>query len=290
MARYLDPKNDLTFKRIFGEHPDLVINFLNEMMPFPPDRLIDQVEYLLAEQVPDIPGRKNSIVDVKCKDKSGRVFIIEMQMLWTDDFTNRMVFNAGKAYVKQLEKGESYHLLHPVYTLALLNENFDDKTKEFYHHYQIVNRDNPQEVIEGLEFILVELQKFQSEKWNDRKVASLWMRFLREVGEGLLELPEELANNEQIRKAAELCEEGAFTPEELAVYEGFWDAVSVEKTIREGSLAKGRAEGRVEGEAIGLEKVVINSHRAGHSIEAISIITGLTAEQIIEILKRHNLV
>ena len=98
MARYLDPKNDLTFKRIFGGHPDLVLNFLNALMPFAPDKLINEVEYLPAEQVPDVPGKKNSIVDVKCKDKSGRVFIIEMQMLWTDDFTNRLVFNASKAY------------------------------------------------------------------------------------------------------------------------------------------------------------------------------------------------
>ena len=33
MARYLDPKNDLTFKRIFGEHPELLIKFLHAVMP-----------------------------------------------------------------------------------------------------------------------------------------------------------------------------------------------------------------------------------------------------------------
>ena len=26
--RYLDPKADLTFKRVFGEHPDLVMSLL----------------------------------------------------------------------------------------------------------------------------------------------------------------------------------------------------------------------------------------------------------------------
>ncbi|MDR3188055.1 MAG: Rpn family recombination-promoting nuclease/putative transposase, partial [Prevotellaceae bacterium] len=38
MARYLDPKNDLTFKRIFGEHPDLLISFLNALMPLAPEQ------------------------------------------------------------------------------------------------------------------------------------------------------------------------------------------------------------------------------------------------------------
>jgi len=249
MPRYLDPKNDLTFKRIFGEHPDLLIGFLNAVMPFSPDRLIKEVEYLPPEQVPENPGKKNSIVDVKCKDKSGRMFIIEMQMLWTDDFTNRIVFNASKAYVRQLDKGTGYHLLQPVYTLAILNENFDHKTELFYHHYSIVNRENTEEVIEGLEFVLVELIKFKSEKWSERRIAALWLQFLKEVDEKTTTLPKELAENDQIRKAAELCEEAAFTPEELAAYEAYWDLIRTEKTIREGSLAKGKAEGLAEGEA-----------------------------------------
>jgi predicted transposase/invertase (TIGR01784 family) len=173
-----------------------------------------------------------------------------MQMLWTDDFKNRIVFNAGKAYVRQLNKREGYHLLQPVYTLSILNENFDHKTEQFYHHYRIINRENTEEVIEGLEFVLVELSKFQSEKWSERRLASLWLQFLKEVGENMTALPEELVEDEQIRRALELCEEGAFTPEELAAYEAYWDMIRNEKTIREGSLARGRAEG----EAIGLEK------------------------------------
>ena len=91
--------------------------------------------------------------------------------------------------------------------------------------------------------------------------------------------------NEQIRKAAELCEEGGFSSEELAVYEAYWDWVRTEKTIREGSLARGEAIGRTAEK----ENVVINSHKAGLPVETISSIIGLTTEQIIEILKRHGL-
>ena len=32
--RYLDPKADLTFKKVFGEHPDLVVSLLNALLPF----------------------------------------------------------------------------------------------------------------------------------------------------------------------------------------------------------------------------------------------------------------
>jgi predicted transposase/invertase (TIGR01784 family) len=314
MARYLDPRNDLIFKRIFADHPGLLIHFLNAIMPFEPERHIVTIEYLPAELVPENPGKKFSIVDVRCKDNFGRQFIVEMQMFWNEEFFTRIVFNAGKAYVRQLDRGDEYYLLQPVYTLALLDENFDRKTDRFYHHYQIVNRENTDEVIPGLEFILVELtEKFRPETMNDRKLMVLWLRFLTEVNEKLHELPPEMQENEHIRKAAELCEIGAFTPAELDAYDKYWDYVRVEKAIREGARreglsqgraegraqgrAEGRAEGRIEGRAEGRiegraevqEKTVINGHRKGWSIADIADITGLMYEQVVDILKNHGL-
>ncbi|MDR2087491.1 MAG: Rpn family recombination-promoting nuclease/putative transposase, partial [Dysgonamonadaceae bacterium] len=60
MARYLDPKNDLPFKRIFGEHPDLLKSFLNALMPLEENQQIESLEYLPTEQVPENPAKKNS--------------------------------------------------------------------------------------------------------------------------------------------------------------------------------------------------------------------------------------
>ena len=31
--KYLDPKADLTFKKIFGKHPDLLMSLLNALLP-----------------------------------------------------------------------------------------------------------------------------------------------------------------------------------------------------------------------------------------------------------------
>ena len=76
MKKYLDPKADLTFKKVFGEHKDLVISFLNALLPFEnPEEEIKSVEYLNPELVPMNPLRKDSIVDVRCKDGLGRQFI-----------------------------------------------------------------------------------------------------------------------------------------------------------------------------------------------------------------------
>jgi predicted transposase/invertase (TIGR01784 family) len=295
MARYLDPKADLTFKRIFADHPALLISFLNAVMPFEPDRHIVDLQYLPAEMVPDNPGKKDSIVDVRCIDNYKRQFIVEIQTDWFQDFMNRIVFNAGKAYIKQLDAGKNYQLLQPVYTLAILSSNFDHLTTSFYHHFQIINRANSNEIIPGLEFILVELtEKFRPETVADRKLMVLWLRFLKEVNVNMRSLPAEMAENEYIRQAAELCEVGAFTPEELAGYDRFWDMVSIEKT----KLCEAREEGRAEGHATGVEEsevigekkkaitVARKAIRKGLSVQDASELSGLSEEEVNDLMNR----
>jgi hypothetical protein len=61
--RYLDPKNDLTFRKVFGEHPRLLKSFLNAMLPLSVP--VRDLEYLPAELVPEVPLLKFSIVDVR---------------------------------------------------------------------------------------------------------------------------------------------------------------------------------------------------------------------------------
>ncbi|MDR2694655.1 MAG: Rpn family recombination-promoting nuclease/putative transposase [Chitinispirillales bacterium] len=43
MPRYLDPKNDLMFKTVFGEHKNLCISLLNSLLKFEGDRRIESV-------------------------------------------------------------------------------------------------------------------------------------------------------------------------------------------------------------------------------------------------------
>ena len=120
MSRYLDPKADVVFKKIFGEHPKLLISFLNALLPLPSSSPIVSLTYLQNEQVPVIPEFKRTIADVKCTDAQGRVFIVEMQMNWTDHFKQRLLFGTSQAFVKQLEKGEEYKFLQPVYGLGIV--------------------------------------------------------------------------------------------------------------------------------------------------------------------------
>jgi hypothetical protein len=61
MGRCLYPKKDLLFKRVFGEHAELLKSFLNAPMPFDKEQYIENPEYLPAELVSDSPAKRNSI-------------------------------------------------------------------------------------------------------------------------------------------------------------------------------------------------------------------------------------
>ena len=137
--RYLNPKADLTFKKVFGEHPDLVISLLNALLPLKEGEEIESVEYLPSEMVPETPLRKYSIVDVRCRDNRGRQFIVEMQMVWSREFMQRVMFNSAKAYVRQMDSGEDYKLLEPVYSLNIVNDVFEKDVDDYYHYYRMVH-------------------------------------------------------------------------------------------------------------------------------------------------------
>ena len=283
--RYLDPKADLTFKRVFGEHPDLVISLLNALLPFKTkEEEVLSVEYLTPEMVPDNPLRKNSIVDVRCRDLRGRQFIVEMQMVWSPEFMQRVMFNSAKAYVRQLDKKEDYSLLEPVYSLNLVNDVFLSDIKEYYHYYRMVHEKHTEKVIDGLHLVFVELPKFTPHTMNERWMQVLWLRYLTEIDGYMETVPQELLDNPEINKAMEVVEESAYTPEQLLGYDKFWDVIRTETTLYNSGVRQGRAEGREEGRAEGRAETVLAIARKmkskGSSVADIQELTGISVEEI----------
>jgi len=234
--KYLDPKNDLTFRKIFADHPHLLMSFLNSILPLEEGQKIESIEYLQPEIIPELSGFKRSIVDVHCTDNRQRYFIVEMQMYWTSAFMKRMLFNTGKAYVRQLKHGGKYRDLKPVYGLSLVDATIH-KSKElekiYYHHYKMVHTINSSEKIDGLELIFVELPKFKASNFTDKKIQTLWLRFLTEIDEDTSEVPDDLMNDELIKEAVECVQREAFTEDELRYYDQYWDVVRTDKAAIE---------------------------------------------------------
>ncbi len=280
-VKYLDPKADLTFKKIFAGHPDLLISLLNALLPLKKEQQIKSIEYLPTELVPVDPIHKDTIVDVRCKDVEGRQFVVEMQMAWTDAFKQRVLFNASKAYVSQAEMGYKYEDLQPVYSLNLVNEIFEKDIKEYIHNYRIVHDKHTKKVIEGLRFTFIELPKFKPHTMKEKRMTILWLRFLTEINDKTKDVPAELLENPEISKALEEVKISAFTDEELRAYDKFWDRVSSEKTLMEGRYDDGVKDGE-NNKALEIAKKM---KAVGMDAETIHDMTGLDAD-VIEGIKK----
>ena len=277
MAKYLDPKADLTFKKIFGEHKHLVISLLNALLPLKDDERVESIEYWPAEKIPDrTEAEKYSIVDVCCKDNKKREFIVEMMMTWTESFKKRVQLNASKAYVAQTEKGMNYAGLQPVYALNFVNAKFLEDVDDYYHYYHLVHDKYTDRVIDGLHLVFVELPKFKPTTFSEKKMQVLWLRFLTEIDENTREVPEELLENPDVKRAVEIVEESAYSEAEMYAYDKFWDAIRVEQAFVD------EAEIRFN---IGIDKGKQDTARKLKAmnvmtIEQIAEATGLTTEQI----------
>ena len=231
MAKYLDPKADVTFKKVFGEHKNLVMSLLNALLPLDEGKKIESIEYMTPEMVPETPLGKSTIVDVRCGETGGRKFIVEMQMEWFPDFRQRVLLNSAKAYVRQLPKGDNYQMLQPVYSLSLVNHTFEPELDGYYHYYHLVHDLRSDKVLDGLHLVFVELPKFKAKNFTEKKMQVLWLRFLTEIDpDGADEVSQDLLDNPQTGEALEIVRESGLNDAERAAYDGFWDRVSIEAT------------------------------------------------------------
>ena len=246
-GKYLNPKADLTFKLVFGEHKDLMMSLLNALLPLAENAPITSIEYETPEMIPEKYGGKNSVVDVRCKDALGHQFLVEMQMSWDDEFKKRIIMNASKAVLKQVGKAELFTLIQPVFSLNLLNDKMKGEAPdEFYHDYAILNVDHPERSLDYLRFVFVELPKFKPRNIMEKKMAVLWLRFLTEINEDTQEAPAELLENDDIRKALSIVEKSAMSEAQLYAYERFWDEVNRNQVLNESHYKKGMENGITE--------------------------------------------
>jgi predicted transposase/invertase (TIGR01784 family) len=274
MAHYLDPKNDLTFKRVFGEHKHLCMSLINSMLPL--EKPVVSIEYQTGELIPRLPDvLRNTIVDVRCTDEDQRQFIVEMQMYWSESFKSRVLLNASKAYVTQLDKAKDFELLHPVYALNFVNEKFDKSPgmeNEYYHYYKIVNIKNTEKQIEGLEFLFLELPKFKPQNRAEKKLHELWLRFLTEINENTKEAPKELLDNELTHEAIGYMEKAAYTKEQLEVYDKWKIATMTERS----AMKDAKKEEKIE--------IAQRALAMGMSLEDTGKLTGLAQQQVNELI------
>ncbi len=97
--QFADIKNDITFRKIFGNEnkTEILISFLNAVLKLEGNKQIMWVEILNPYQLPRMAGSKSTILDAMAKDKARNSYIVEMQVTDKKTLTNALLFTVRGA-------------------------------------------------------------------------------------------------------------------------------------------------------------------------------------------------
>ena len=102
--KYLDPKADLTFKKIVGNHPDRLKNLLNTLQSLNEDELIQQQQYLPTTEELEISGFTDA--ELRAYDKFWDSVSVERTLL-DDRYQKGMEEGMEKGRAEGMEKGRA---------------------------------------------------------------------------------------------------------------------------------------------------------------------------------------
>lgn len=278
--KFVDPKTDIAFKKIFGDqaHKGVLIAFLNGVLEL--EYPIEDVKIANGYQPPHLYGLKETTLDIKAKDSSGREFIVEMQVEKDRTFAKRALYYSSKAYSQQLDKTEKYHLLKPVIFLGILDFCIFDHPSPCSRHL-ILNGENHSHDLKDLEFNFIELPKFTKTGDELNTVADNWLYFLKHADD-LQHIPTH-ADTPALREAYEIAARHHWTQEELDIYESQGLRLGRDRNVLETARLDGLTEGMEKGK---LE--VANNLLAIMDDVAIAQVTGLEASIIATLRQSHN--
>lgn len=162
LSKFLDPKNDIAFRKIFGseKNQDILIHFLNDMLIFKEKKPIKEVQFLKTVQDPDLAAQKTSIVDLMCTDEAGNRYIVEMQVAKEKGFIKRAQYYAAKAYGTQLKIKEKYQVLKEVIFLAIADFIMFPQKSSYKSDHVILDINSFEHDLKDFSFTFLEIEKF----------------------------------------------------------------------------------------------------------------------------------
>lgn len=275
MSRFVDPQNDVAFKKIFGneDHKEILISFLNAVLGLEGDKEIVDIEILNPYQAPKLQGLKFTILDVRARDKRGITFIVEMQVENVAGYKKRFLYYACKAYSGQIKQGDDYPRLNQVIFIGILNfDGFEDQ-ENYISRHQILNRKTHKQEIDDLELYFIELPKFKKREEELTTLLDKWIYFLKNAP-SLLEIPSNI-NSPALSSAYDVAERFRWSEDELEVYD-YW---SMKAQDERGALEVAERQGEKRGRMDAARSMLSD----GMPLEAVVKYSGLSEEEVKEL-------
>ncbi len=252
--RFISPKIDYAFKKIFGssQSEQILISFLNAIM-YNGERIIESLNIVNPYNPGQVVSLKESYLDVKAVLTDGSIILIEMQIARVSAFSKRVIYNVGKAYTNQLGIGEYYPGLTPVIGVTITDFMMFPQTPEVITQFGLVEQTKKFPYPDQeLQFIFVELPKFQKQLSELANLREQWIYFLKEAAR-LETIPQELGQVSEIELALNIANQANMTVEELEIVDRRGMLLQDEK----GRLTYAREEGRAEGQRLGEQQLLL---------------------------------
>jgi predicted transposase/invertase (TIGR01784 family) len=261
--RFLNPKTDFAFKRIFGssESTDILLSFLNAILRLESPYRIADVEIMDPYLAPKIKGMKDTYLDVRAKDEQGKSYIIEMQVLNVEGFEKRVLYNACKSYVGQLGKGEQYQLLTDVIAITITDFVMFSYSDAVINSFKLRAEDG-QVYHDDLELVFAELPKFKKSEDALETLLDKWFYFLKSAGD-LSAIPKALEGEEAINHAFFIANKAGLSPEELDDQERREIFIQDQRGALQLAQRVGEEQGRKKGMEEGLKEGIKEGLEAG---------------------------
>ena len=213
--RFISPKTDFAFKKIFGsdKSKNILISFLNALV-YENKNTIKSLEIIDPANQGPIEASKDSFLDVKAVLDNGSTVIIEMQVIHTAAFEKRVIYNLAKAYGNQLGKGEKYPTIRPFIALTITDFVLFKDSSKIINRFRLKEETLPLNYRDSLSLIFLELPKFNKELSELETLSDKWIYFLKSAPD-LEVIPESLGAVPEIEEALNVANRASLTAEEL---------------------------------------------------------------------------
>jgi len=277
ITRYLDPTNDITFKKVFSDKGRLM-DFLNAVLRLKEGEKIEHIDFISQEELPSFEGGRRSIFDLKCVDQSQKTYIIEMQNKPEASFLNRIQCYAAHAYVSQAIKGKSHDHLMPVILLSLTPRNLFEEDIDCISYHLNVESKTKRRYLFSLSYVFIELSKFKKTQEELTSVEDYWLYFL--TGWQKTDAPPSTIKDPFVLEAYEAVEHYKLTEAEYDAYLKSRLALEADDLMMNKTFK--------DGEKLATKKIALQMHAMGMEIETISKAVNLPLSEIEEILKEKK--
>lgn len=271
MEKYINLFTDFGFKKIFGTevNKDLLIDFLNVLLR--DKEHIQTLTYLKNEHLGQTNTDRKAVFDLYCENEKGEKFIIELQKVPQDFFKDRSIYYSTFALQEQAIRGENWHYeLKGVYTIGILDFNFDDEVDKFQSYIKLLDIDTKRVFYEKLTFVYLEMPKFTKTEDELKSHFDKWLYLIRNLHQ-LQQIPTK-TQEEIFKRLFEQAEIAKYDKKEWIAYQESKKHYLDLKNALDTSFREGRDQREIE--------IASNLKNLGLSIENIMQATGLSKEVI----------